>query len=313
MIEGLIKDKKLGVVEGKHRYDLPLNKDAGAGFLIVLIALMTLLVCAALSAFLLLGKTTHHWESALENKLSIEIPAEDENGKILENAFVRDLAYQTEKALNSLSQVTSVHVLEQKDVVELVRPWLGEDIVLDDFPLPVLMTVEVDDSSEETIAIVKRRLLQISPQIHVDTHETWLQSVMKLTGGLQFSALIVVLLIGAVTVVAIAGAMRMRMALHEDDVELLHLMGANDSYITAQFQRHALILALQGSACGLGFAFIGLMVFEIIASSSESFTATFLRFSFWDFAFIILLPLLICCISALSARHTVLRALGQMP
>ena len=42
-------DRKLGIAEGKGRYDLPLNQSAGTHFLTLLVALMTFLAMMAFS------------------------------------------------------------------------------------------------------------------------------------------------------------------------------------------------------------------------------------------------------------------------
>ncbi len=44
------------------------------------------------------------------------------------------------------------------------------------------------------------------------------------------------------------------MSVHRDVIELLHLMGARDGYIAAQFERQALRLGLGGGVVGLALA-----------------------------------------------------------
>ena len=85
------KDKRLGSAQGKRRYDLPLNQSVGTGFLMVLIALMTFLAIMAVSTSFALNSMTAHWSSGLENKVTIEIPAETNNGTIRSAGEIRDL------------------------------------------------------------------------------------------------------------------------------------------------------------------------------------------------------------------------------
>jgi len=271
------------------------------------------LICGGLAGFLLLGKTTDHWESALENKLSIEIPAEDADGAILSKEALQGLAEESREALQSLGIVQSVEIMSVDEIQSLVEPWLGSDIILQDFPLPVLLTVELDRGTSENVSIVRKRLEKISPLIRIDQHESWLESVMALTGRLQMSALLVIILISAVTVVAIAGAVRMRMALHKSDVELLHLMGANDRYITKQFQHHAFMLAVRGSLIGVAVTVLAMVGLQVFVGAQSATAAAFLRFGTFDYVLVIALPLVICMVATLSAKYTVLRALGQMP
>ena len=83
MISFKRKERTLGVARQKRKYDLPLNKGVGRHFLKVLIALMSILAIFALSASFALSEMTQRWESGLENKATVEVPAEDKFGNCL--------------------------------------------------------------------------------------------------------------------------------------------------------------------------------------------------------------------------------------
>ena len=69
------KTKRVGKVEEKRRYDLPLSQDSSSRFLLLLITLMSFLTILALSAVFFLTTLTNHWVGGLENTMTIEIPA----------------------------------------------------------------------------------------------------------------------------------------------------------------------------------------------------------------------------------------------
>ncbi len=306
------KNKRLGVADAKGRYDLPLNKSTGSNFMIVLVALMTFLAMMALSATFLLNSVTHHWSSGLENSLTIEIPATDKAGKLRNQEEIEALSTRINDTLLPFAEIEAVNVLSREDIQDLVSPWLGEDLSASDMPLPGLISVQLNARNAEGLKSVEDAVQAIAPDIKIDTHETWLNDILRLAGTLKISASLVTLIIGFTTITAIAGAIRSRMAEHRDDIELLHLMGASDMYITKQLQRHALILTIKGSVFGLaaGMVIIGLMS---LIGSSDTPVMPGLTLSILNTAGLLLLPIVISFIAWITARFTVLRVLGQMP
>lgn len=311
------KDRKLGVSDGKRQYDLPLNRDEGSGFLILLIALMTFLAVLALGVSFVLGAMSERWSSGLENKLTIEVPAENitqSGGKIIiPNEDVKSLTHEIAEDIARHPAVKSADILGEDEIQALLSPWLGDDVKLGDIPLPGLISVQLHVTSPETLRVLEKMAKNISPGARLDTHESWLNDLLRFTGAMQFAALMITLIIGATTVTAVAGAIRSRMAVHKEEVELLHLMGAKDDYITGQFQRHALTLTLQGSVVGVLGGGIIMVLISLISGDTAAALVPDFRLNAMHMVILFLLPVMACGISALTARHTVLRVLADMP
>lgn len=305
-------NRRLGIAENKGRYDLPLNQSAGTHFLVLLVALMTFLAMMALVATMFLGGVSRHWSSGLENRLTIEIPALKEDGSIREASEIEQLAQKVSAQLEQNPNIREHEVLGKEAINALVSPWLGDDVVLDDIPLPGLVSVHMQIGGEDKLREIETGLKNISPDIRIDTHESWLGDILRLAGTLKLSAFITTLIIGLTTVTAIAGAIRSRMAEHKADIELLHLMGASDLYITKQLQRHAVVLTLKGSAAGLFGGAVVLLFLSLIGHSSSGLLPG-LSLSATQMVFLALLPFLASAIASYTARFTVLRVLGQMP
>lgn len=302
----ILPDKKLGVSDKRRAYDLPLKQDASAYFLIALIALMSTLASLALAGYLILDQASHNWIKGLENKTTIEIP-DDGNNNPYEQALI------IQKDIAKLDFITSATILEKNEVKGLLEPWLGKHMLSGDIPLPALISVEITDSNSKTLQILQNTITQTAQNAHLDTHEAWLDDLMNLTGTLKFSAGLTTLIITIITTIAISGAILTRMELSRHDVELLHLMGASDTYITKQFQRHAFTLSLKGTIIGISLALLVLIVIsQIIQHDTSSILPTISFNSIVIFQFIILGGI-ICILSAMSARLTVLHALTQMP
>lgn len=307
------KDRRLGVAIGRGRYDLPLNKDEGTNFLRLLIALMSFLAAMALVGSFTLDSMTQRWSSGLENKLTIEIPAEKTSGDMRDKDEMASLLKQVEAVLRNEPIVKSVDVLDDQDIQDLVEPWLGKDAPLQDIPLPGLISVETHSSEPQAMEKMAADIKVVDSGIIIDTHEAWLQSLLKMIGSLRFAAFVVVVIIAATTITAIAGAIRSRIAVHKADVELLHLMGANDEYIVRQFQRHALTIALQGSLVGTVIAALVLFTIKFVSGTDSATMLPALNTNAIHALAVAALPIIACGIAALTARFTVLRSLSLMP
>ncbi|MFP4314327.1 MAG: cell division protein FtsX [Alphaproteobacteria bacterium] len=306
-------DKKLGVAQGKRKYDLPLNKSAGTGFLILLIGLMTFLAVMALAGSFALSSLAQHWSSGLENKLTIEIPAENDDQNIRTAEEIQSLATKMNTALQKMNFVRDSHILSREEITKLLSPWLGEGDMIADIPLPGLISVDLVTFNPALEKRLRNELTAITPNLRIDTHQDWLSDILKLTGSLQFATILISLIIGFTTAIAIAGAVKSRIAIHRKDVELLHLMGASDIYISKQFQRHAWILALQGSAAGMVCGFVIIMMLGYFSSHSADALLPDFSLNMVHIFAILFLPALACLIAGLTAKFTVLRELAQMP
>ena len=306
-------DKKLGVAQGRRRYDLPLNKSAGTGFLILLIGLMTFLGVMALVGSFALGSMTQRWSSGLENKMTIEIPADDGKGNIRSSEEIETLSAEVHRRIEGQNFIRSSDVLSRNDIQNLLSPWLGEEDSLADIPMPGLVSVQLITMNDTIMDKMLRDLQEVVPNVHLDTHESWLADILRLTGALQFATIIISVIIGVTTAIAIAGAVKSRIAIHKKDVELLHLMGASDTYISRQFQRHALILALQGSLAGtFGGVLIILIIGYFAGDTSQALLPDFQMDMVHVFT-LIALPGFACLLAGYTAKYTVLRELSLMP
>ncbi len=210
--------------------------------------------------------------------------------------------------------------MNDDDLGALISPWLGEDLEgLDGLPLPRLVAVSLPMTDNTMIEKFQNSLHEIAPNIRIDTHEDWLSQLLKLTRILRLIAVFVVLLIGGITVTAIAGGIRSRMAIHKEDVELLHLMGASDHYISRQFQRHGRLIALKGSISGVIIGALFLYITSLFAHfNSASTTANLatmpgIGLSIYNYASFLLLPIFAALLASYTAQFTVARALGRMP
>ncbi|MCB9988939.1 MAG: permease [Rhodospirillales bacterium] len=308
------KQRSLGVARHKRRYDLPLNKGAGTRFLLLLIALMTWLGMLALSGSFALQAMTERWSSGLEGRITVEIPAEDTDGKLLTSDEIKLLSSKIAAMLNDRPEIARTTVMSESDIRELVRPWLGDSQLPGDLPLPGLISAElVKNTKPEALHALAARIKDIAPHARLETHEGWLKDLLRFTGALQFAAALLTFVIAITTVTAVAGAIQARMAIHHEEVELLHLMGAADRYIARQFQRHSLILAFQGGLAGMMIGALTLFIIGWLSGRMDINLLPDFHLTGMQMAVLAALPVIAALIATFTARLTVYRVLAQMP
>lgn len=274
---------------------------------------MTFLAVMALAASFALSAMTQRWSSGLENRVTVEIPAEAGDGSLRDRDDVKTLTNRINAVLTAHPAVDSTHILSDEEIQELVRPWLGDNLLLSKVPVPGLIAVTLDESGDDTLRALDRKIREIADNARIDTHEAWLRDLLRFTGALQFAAALLTLVIGVTTAIAVAGAVRSRMAEHSADVELLHLMGASDNYIARQFQRHSMALALQGGAAGTLAGGLSLLIIGWISGEMGVNLLPEFRLSQWQIGMLAALPLAAALLAIFSARKTVINVLTRMP
>lgn len=307
------RDRRIGSAQGKRVYDLPLNKSSDTNFLLLLIALMSFLAVLALIAGFILSGISTRWAAGLENKATIEIPAQTLQNDIRSPEDIQALISEVEALLVRSAAVENFDVLEKPEIESMLEPWMGQAGILGEIPVPGLISVELVGGETDETQTLQDRLEDIAGNIKLDTHESWLGDLLRLTGALQYAALFIFLIIGFTTVIAIAGAIRARMAIYNEEIELLHLMGASDSYISRQFQRHALIVAFKGSLAGLIAGMLVMLLLGLFAGDTAGALLPHFEFTLPHYLAFASLPVLACLIAAATARRTVMAALAEMP
>ena len=112
-----------------RRCDLPFQRRMGTEFLVLLVALMTLLSLLSAAGGLALDNMARKWTTGLEMNLVIEIGA----GEVS-----RDQRLKIVDGVAKLEGVKTAHVLDTKDMRNILGPWLGDvNGVIEELPLQI--------------------------------------------------------------------------------------------------------------------------------------------------------------------------------
>ena len=292
-----------------HRSDLPLDRDALSRFLPWLIAFMVYLACLALAGMLTLGAVAERWDAGVSGTLTVQIiPSESPTAAPKE-------ARRIEAALEILRTtpgIAGAEVIGEDRIMALLEPWLGSIGGSGDLPLPRLIDVELKAGAEVDTAALSKRLRQAVPGATVDDHGVWLDKLVRLLRAVEILASLVLLLIGLATVGTVVFTTRTGLAIHQEAIEVLHLIGAQDSYVAKQFATRALILGLRGGIIGLVLAVPTLMGIGALAARMEAGLLPDFTLTPAHWAAMVCLPLAVALIAMLTARLTVMKTLAEM-
>jgi cell division transport system permease protein len=271
---------------------------------------MTFLVSLTTGAVILVGLSASEWESDVAREVTIQVmpaPGRDVDATV---------AKATSVARN-FPGIGDVRPYSKEESGKLLEPWLGTGLTLDDLPVPRLIVVRTADSGAPDLPQLGRILAEQVPGAVLDDHRGWIGRMRAMAGTVVALGLGVLALMLAATILSVTFATRGAMAANKPVIEVLHFVGAKNGYIAGHFQRHFLLLGLQGGAIGGGIAVIlffvaGLLSRWFIGSAgADQSTALFGSFAIgvWGYAAVVAQIIVVAAVTAYTSRHTVNRTL----
>jgi cell division transport system permease protein len=279
--------------------------------LVLLIAIMTFLSGVTLGAVVLVQKSAIAWSSDVGREVTIQIrPVEGE---------VMDSNLRTAVALAEQTPgVVSARALTIEESMRLLEPWLGSGLDLSAIEIPRLVVVQLSDPTEADIPKLERDLAAVKGAT-LDTHAAWRQQLNIMAGTVVLSGLLVLALIVLATVLAIIFATRGTMASNREIVDVLHFIGASNSFIAGEFQGRFLSIGFRGGILGglaaiVFFLAVGVTVSGMLPNeASQQLGALFGRFALGIDGMLGIAAVVpvIAAVTAITSRMTVRRFLSQ--
>ncbi len=291
---------------GVKRSDLPLDKDAHSRFLPWLIAFMVFLAVLAIGGILVLNATAARWDQGVGGTLTVQIAATEDPAKDQNNL---------QEVLNVIAAASGIEryvIIEEEHMMTLLEPWLGSSANVNDLPLPKLIDVGLADEAQFDLKDFTRTMQARVPDATVDDHRIWLQRLVNLIRTVEFIAMAILVFIALATMGTVIFTTRTGLSVHKEAIEVLHLIGAQDSYIAGQFAGRAMILGLKGGLIGMALGLPALYLVGTLAESLEEAALPDLSFGPIEWAVFALIPLCAAGLAMTTARSTVLRSLARM-
>ena len=266
------------------------------------IAIMMFLMVLAAAAGLALGFAARGLDAHLSGQITVQIV--DANRERRD-----DTAERIARAVGTLPGVASVRRIDDREMTELLQPWLGAGLADNDLPVPAMIDVTFDRDDPGAMRGAEAAVRAISPRARIDAHAQWLAPLAGLIGSLRWLAGVLVLMMAAATAFTVVLAARAALNTHQATIEVMHHLGSSDGQIARLFQRRIAIDALFGGLVGLLLAsFVIFAVGDRIAQvGSDLLGSVDLPPLGW--AILALLPLAGTLLAMIAARLTIILAL----
>ena len=292
-----------------RKKELPLQDDSSNLFLQIMISIAVFLFGVTLAGVLSINSMLAAWNESILGSLTVQImPINDVNQ---EQAAAETLAQQ-EKAvelLKSKPEVEKVTPLNNAQLQKLIQPWLGDGVAA--LPIPRLIDVKLKPGAEVDFLRWSEELAETAPQASLDNHKLWLNKLIKFADGLKVLALAVLTLVVLITSGAIFYCTQTSLGLHKYIIEILHLMGAKDTYVAQQYAKRTAWLGFLGGLYGLVLAIPTIFVIANLARQIEGGIISDARLNSADWTAILSLPLFSMLIAMSTAYYTVKKTLEK--
>jgi cell division transport system permease protein len=286
------------------------NTSIAGRSLAAVVAIMTFLAALTTGAVMLIVSAASDWQADVGREVTIQVrPAPG-----------RDLEADVRKAADiarATPGVADVRAFTKQESAQLVEPWLGGGLSLDDLPIPRLIVVKLASGMLPDFGALRRALAAQVAGATLDDHRRWIDRMRTMAGTAVVAGVGVLALVLAVTVLSVTFATRGAMATNRPVVEVLHFIGARNGFIAGEFQRHFLVLGLKGGIIGGGAALAVFIVAQLVANwlkgtpGEDQIGALFGTFSLGinGYAAILAQVVLIALVTAVTSRFTVQRTL----
>jgi len=290
-----------------NRSDLPFAEDPSGRFLPGVAAFMVFLAVLTGAAALVASTLAAGWSDGASGRLTVHLVAQP-GGR----ASPFDLrARRALAAVQGVAGVVAARRAGRAEIASLVAPWVG-DAAAQDLPLPELIDVSVDPAVADAAARLQAALAPIGGGVEVEDHGEWLGDLAALARSVEIAAFIVLALVASAAALVVAFAVRSGFAIHRDSIEVLHLIGAQDDYVSIQFEQRSMLLALKGGAIGFAAGALVVGLIAVVAGQAEPGLLPALDRAWLWSPILILAPLIAAAIAKYTARVIVHADLAKM-
>lgn len=293
--------------------DVPLRNDPASRYLPWTVGLLVFLATLALAVGMVLASAGEMWRQNLSGTLTVQIPpvVQLPDGAS-DGAPLEDRVAAALESLRRVPGVTAAAPLSSDRIGAMLEPWLGKDALRVGLPMPVLIDVQTDPSTSIDLAALATALSAASPGATLDDHASWLRRLSDFALAAQAVSFAVILVILISAVATVIFTTRTGLAIHRDVVEVLHLIGARDSYVAWQFQLHTSRLAAVGAAAGFALGAGAVYALEIYGSGLSGGLLPDLALNDIQWAVLCALPVAAVLLVMFTVGFTVTRTLGRM-
>jgi cell division transport system permease protein len=287
---------------------------AASRALVGVIAILTFLASLCAGAAELVAANAQEWRSSVGREATVQVRQSPQRDIEADMVLVAELARRT-------AGIAAVEAVSKADSERLLEPWLGAGLDLGDLPVPRLVILKFEEGARPDLSDLRRRLAGQVPGASLDDHGVWLSRLSIMADTIVFIGIGLTALVLVAAALAVAFATQGAMAGNREVVDVLHFVGANDTFIAREFQRRFFRLGLKGSLVGGGIGAAAITALGLASAAwraspaGDQIEAMFGSFDIgWrGYGAIGLIVVLVSILTAIVSRLTVKHFLSGSP
>jgi cell division transport system permease protein len=221
--------------------------------------------------------------------------------------------------LDATEGVVSADILDRNAGAKLLEPWLGAGN-LDDLPIPRLIRVTINETAPPDFVALEAALQKTVKGVSLDTHRRWEAELTRMARALSTLSYAILALICLSAIAMVIFATRTVLDANAHVVDVLHLVGAKNSYIAHQidsrFLKTGLMAGLMGVALGITTFFllglVGTAGAGGVADASRGLLFAPLQTAAWSYGALLSVPLIATLICLITSRVALVRMLDRV-
>ena len=288
-----------------RKQEVPLQDYNSNVFLQVMVCIAVFLFGVTLAGVLSINAMLNAWNESILGALTVQVMPVVESNK--EAALAETLRQQSKAVefLNKWNGIEKATPLKDKQLNRLIQPWLGDGIEVSDLPIPRLIDVKIKKGAQIDFLKLSESLAEVAPLASIDNHKLWLDKLIKFADSLRLLALVVLVLVVVVTSGAIFYCTQTSLGLHKSVIEILHMMGCEDTYVAQQYARKTAFLGFMGGIYGLVLVIPTIFIIAGLAKQIEGGIVSETALSMADWGVIFSLPAFSAGMAMVTAYYTV--------
>lgn len=196
------------------------------------------------------NRLSYSWEGAAQSSLFLKDSVTEERG--------RDLAREIE----ARPGVARTGYISRTQALDEFRKLSGFGDALDllgDNPLPAVITVTpLRKQTREQIGALTEELAHLPEVDRAKLDQKWLERLYAILDFLQRGVAVVAALLGIAVIVTVGNTIRLDIQARREEIVVMKLIGAPDSFIRRPFLYTGFWYGLTGSVVALAFVLVGL-------------------------------------------------------
>jgi cell division transport system permease protein len=281
--------------------------------LVIAMSVMCYLASLAIGGLILINRAVDSWTTDMAREVTVQV-------RPMEGHDVEAELARAAELISSFAGVTEVRILGREAAAELLEPWLGQGRLIENLPVPRMITVAIDRGNPPDFDRLAAALEAAVAGVSLDTHRHWQHELSRLAAAVQWLGLTILLLVLCSAVTLVIQVTRTALQANREAVEVLYLVGAKDRFIASAVERRFLGAGLTGGIAGavLGVATFAAVTFTGYAAAPSGLADASRNLIFGPTAEVtmaylafLLVPIVATLICLVTARLAVLKILRQ--